>query len=653
MHILIAITPLLAGAVAIWPQPKQFDHGDIVLCMKKDVPIEWYKTGDQVGGLITEQFPSTLASDLNIESKCGVQHGKLKLRQYITMATLEQAKSYSANQGVAGDDIVNQTIRNAWKAIFDHGLYPWKFHPRNWSEPSIHHESPCVSSIKINQLCPDPPGITTSPAGSIDESYSIELGISGTLSISANTSIGIAHGLTTLTQLFYTHSNKVDIYTPLAPLKIFDSPTFSHRGINLDVSRHFFPVSVIKRQMSAAAYNKMNRFHLHVTDGQSWPLEIPSLPELSAKGAYRPDLVYTTDDFDELQRHAALLGMQLITEIDMPGHTSSIAHAYPHLIAAFERQPNWDMYAAEPPSGTLKLNSSEVDKFLDTLFADLLPRVENYSHYFHTGGDEVNMNAYTLDETVKSSDFNVLKPLMQQFIDKNHERVRKKGLTPVVWEEMLLQWDLKLGDDVVVQSWQSDEAVKKIVERGHKALVGNYQYWVSASHSIFFLSFSPSFLQFCFPSSLEISKYSLHTQYLDCGKGQWLNFDPSVSSSNWPYNDYCAPYHNWRLAYSYDPLAGVSKEYHNLVIGGEAHMWAEQTDPVNVDQMIWPRGSAVAEILWSGAKDEQGRNRSQIEASPRLSEMRERLVSLGVGAEPIQMPYCTMEGTVCQLGWER
>lgn len=82
-------------------------------------------------------------------------------------------------------------------------------------------------------------------------------------------------------------------------------------------------------------------------------------------------------------------------------------------------------------------------------------------------------------------------------------------------------------------------------------------------------------------------------------------------------------------------------------------MWAEQTDPVNVDQMIWPRGSAVAEILWSGAKDEHGRNRSQIEASSRLSEMRERMVLLEVGAEPIQMPYCTMEGTVCQLGWER
>jgi hexosaminidase len=104
--------------------------------------------------------------------------------------------------------------------------------------------------------------------------------------------------------------------------------------------------------------------------------------------------------------------------------------------------------------------------------------------------------------------------------------------------------------------------------------------------------------------------------------------------------------------YSYDPLSGVPADKQHLVIGGEAHMWAEQTDPVNVDRMIWPRGAAAAEVLWSGAKDADGKNRSQIDASPRLSEMRERLVAMGIGAEPIQMPFCTMDGTQCALGLE-
>jgi hexosaminidase len=102
--------------------------------------------------------------------------------------------------------------------------------------------------------------------------------------------------------------------------------------------------------------------------------------------------------------------------------------------------------------------------------------------------------------------------------------------------------------------------------------------------------------------------------------------------------------------YSYDPLSSIAPEHHHLVLGGEAHMWAEQTDPVNVDGMIWPRACAAAEVLWSGAKDETGRNRSQVEASPRLGEMRERLVMKGVGADSVGMPYCTIGEGQCQLG---
>ena len=84
-------------------------------------------------------------------------------------------------------------------------------------------------------------------------------------------------------------------------------------------------------------------------------------------------------------------------------------------------------------------------------------------------------------------------------------------------------------------------------------------------------------------------------------------------------------------------------------------MWGEQTDAVNLDPMLWPRAAAAAEVLWSGAKDANGQNRSQIEASPRLSDLRERLVAKGVRAEPVRMAYCEMESDgnrspQCQLG---
>lgn len=101
--------------------------------------------------------------------------------------------------------------------------------------------------------------------------------------------------------------------------------------------------------------------------------------------------------------------------------------------------------------------------------------------------------------------------------------------------------------------------------------------------------------------------------------------------------------------YSYDPHSGVPTSDQHLVIGGEAHIWAEQTDPVNLDRMVWPRAAAAAEVLWSGAKDAQGQNRSQIEAAPRLSELRERLVARGVMAEPVQMIFCLQGKDQCSL----
>lgn len=134
------------------------------------------------------------------------------------------------------------------------------------------------------------------------------------------------------------------------------------------------------------------------------------------------------------------------------------------------------------------------------------------------------------------------------------------------------------------------------------------------------------------------------------GQGQWLDFHPDTAAGFWPFADYCSPRKNWRLMYSYDPLTGIPADLAHLVLGGEAHIWSEQTDPVNLDMMVWPRTAAAAEVLWSGAKDPvTGQNRSQITASPRLAEMRERLVARGVKAEPIQMPFCTMNGTQCAL----
>ncbi|KAB2575573.1 Glycoside hydrolase family 20 [Lasiodiplodia theobromae] len=561
---------LAAGApfaAALWPIPSQYSAGNTTLWISSDVKV-------------TYDAPSN------------------------------QTASYNSS---TPQQLVQNAIQRTHKTIFDQSFVPWKFHPRMTDfEPST-ADKQFISSISLKQTQADPPNANAPLDDSVDESYSLSVPESGEVVISAASSIGLLHGLTTFSQLFFKHSEGGS-YTSLVPVEIEDAPKFAHRGLNMDVSRNYFAVDDIKRMLDAMSFAKMNRFHLHITDSQSWPLVVPSIPELSAKGAYASNLVYTPEDLKDIQNYANLLGIEPILEIDMPGHTATIAFTDPDLIAAFNVQPDWSTYCAEPPCGTLKLNSTKVYDFLEKLLDDVLPRVEPYSSYFHSGGDEVNIQSYLLDDTVRSNDTAILQPLMQKFVDRNHDQIRANGLRPIVWEEMLLQWNLTLGKDVLVQTWQSDEAVAQTVASGHKALAGNYNYW-----------------------------------YLDCGKGQWLDFSPETAAGFFPFADYCSPRKSWRLMYAYDPLSGVPANQTHLVVGGECHIWAEQTDPVVIDSMVWPRAAAAAEVLWSGAKDEQGQNRSQITASPRLSDFRERLVARGVQAEPIQMPFCTQNGTQCAL----
>lgn len=387
------------------------------------------------------------------------------------------------HQNISSQKVISTAIKRTTQTLFEQNFVPWQFHPRHSDfEPAMNASRTLIKSITLKQTDLDHENALKPLAGEVDESYSVSVASNGQVTISAASSIGIAHGLTTFTQLFYKHSSG-SVYTPYAPVNITDAPKFQHRGLNMDVSRTWYAPADITRMIDALAYNKFNRLHLHITDAQSWPLEIPALPLLSGKGSYRDGLTYSPSTMSYIQDYGAARGIEVILEIDMPGHTSSIAFAYPELIAAFNEK-DWSTYAAEPPSGTLKLNSSAVTEFLDTLFDDLLPRVLPYSSYFHTGGDEVNVNAYNLDDTVRSNDTAVLQPLMQAFVDRAHGRVRAAGLTPIAWEEMLLTWNLTLGSDVVVQTWQSDEAVAETVAKGHKALVGNYNYWVSGFNNM-------------------------------------------------------------------------------------------------------------------------------------------------------------------------
>ena len=185
-------------------------------------------------------------------------------------------------------------------------------------------------------------------------------GIKGSsLYVTAPTSAGILQALTTVIQLFYAHSGGAGVYSNLAPLTIKDRPKFEHRGVNLDVARQWYPKSTILKVIDGMAWNKFNKFHLHITDSQSWPLQVPALPELHQKGAYWKNLYYTTQDIQDIYKYAEDRGIQVIMEIDTPGHTASIGEAYPELITGRNVQPVWNDVAAQPPSvSRLKFKSS-------------------------------------------------------------------------------------------------------------------------------------------------------------------------------------------------------------------------------------------------------------------------------------------------------
>jgi hexosaminidase len=362
-------------------------------------------------------------------------------------------------------------------ALFETNIVPWQFYPKGTRFEPAAGSGKTIRKVIISQTGKDIPAPTYE---NLKEAYNLTIPSSGdAVYIDAEASLGVMHALTTLQQLFYCAQSKKaqGAVWGKGPVKIVDEPQFKHRGLNLDVARQWYPKETIMKTIDGLALNKMNRLHLHATDSQSWPLEIPSLPELAKKGAYAPELTYSPEDLQEILDFAEARGIQVIIEIDMPGHTTSIADAYPDLIVGRNMQPNWDKYAAQPPSGSLKLNNKKVETFLSKLFRDLLPRLNKHTKYFHTGGDEVNANVYELDPGVGSSDKTKIQPHLQKFSTHVQNEVAKQHMSPVVWEEMLLDWNLTLPEKTIVQIWQTDEAAKEATEKGFRIIQGNYNYW--------------------------------------------------------------------------------------------------------------------------------------------------------------------------------
>ncbi|EFE44270.1 hypothetical protein TRV_00956 [Trichophyton verrucosum HKI 0517] len=597
------ILGLFGRVEALWPQPSEYSHGNKTLWLSPSVRFTY--TNNQ------RSFIYTRPSYAGIN---WIPGGWLNLLQN---------PWGSAEQTVAEplpnvEQFVEDAIKRTKHAIVNSKFVPWKFYPRHQKfEPLVDGQHPTIEEVIINEASKTSQQWSPRNYVNGDEKYEIRISEDGEVQISSRSPIGTIRALQTFQQLFYSHSHSKS-YTPFAPISISDSPKWRHRGLNLDISRNVIRPEDVKRTIDAMASVKLNRLHFHAADSQSWPLDIPSIPELAAKASYHPSQVWSSSELEAVQLYGLERGVSVFLEIDLPGHTAAVGHAFPDLVAAYHMD-QWEKYAAEPPSGQIKLNSSAVYQFLDLLMADLIPRVSPLTEYFHTGGDEFNLNTYLLEINLGSNDRRVLTPFLDRMITHVHSSLRSSGVTPIVWEELVLDWDLNLPSHktagetggVIVQAWRNSSAVKHVLQKGYQTIFGTGDAW-----------------------------------YLDCGVGTFLNPRPGSKAVQNPYLDWCAPTKNWKHMYVYNPLKDIPVELQSLLVGGETHMWSELVDPVNMDQMIWPRAAAAAEVLWTGPRSPDNIQ----DASYRLVKWRERVVSdAGIRAAMVQMTYCLMRESGCEL----
>ena len=472
----VSLIALLEPASAIWPAPQTFTKGNSSLYLHQNINITL--NGEPVRLSPSPSFFSPILPN----NVCGPSGSGYESQ--FTKTPAQQQLVYTADyppSSLSSKEIITAGVSRALGSIFSNNFVPWMLQPRgklSEFEPDVYKGQDWIKSLAIVQAKDANTTFKPALAGDVSEDYSLSLSAEGDIKLTADSYIGVLHGLETFTQLFFQHSTGTAWYTPYAPVEIKDSPKYPHRGILLDVARTFMPVKNILRTIDGMATSKLNRLHVHVTDSQSWPLQIISMPEVAEKGAYHSTQTYSPADIEAIQKYGVLRGVQVYFEIDMPGHIGSVSLSHPDLIVAYDQSP-YQWYCAEPPCGAFKLNEPKVNEFLEKLWDDLLPRVTPYSAYFHTGGDELNANDSMLDEGIKSNDTAVLKPLLQKFVETQHERIRKQGLTPLTWEEIPIEWGVDIGKDVVVQTWLGEDSVRNLTTRGYKVIDSNYNFWVS------------------------------------------------------------------------------------------------------------------------------------------------------------------------------
>jgi len=367
---------------------------------------------------------------------------------------------------------------------------------------------------------------------------------------------GLFYGMQTLTQLLPLELKRA---IELPALEVNDYPRFGYRGVLLDVGRHFFTVTYLKKYLDLMAQYKINTLHWHLTDDQGWRIEIKNYPKLTAPNLRPQDAAinqnafysedgtpyapyYTQDQIKDIVAYAKARFITVIPEIEMPGHSGAAVAAYPDLACEHGGQEN------------VLCPKEETFTFVQNVLTEVIALFPG--PYVHIGGDEVqkdgwrksaNAQAIIKREGLKDED-----QLQSYFIRRIEKFVTSKGKRMIGWDEIL---EGGLAPNAIVMSWRGENGGVEAVRQKHRAIM------------------SPT--DYC---------------YLDYNQGDPTREPPNIGG-----------FLPLEKVYGYDPIPTELKgEEEKYILGAQANVWTEYiSTPEYLEYMVFPRLLALSEVVWS------------------------------------------------------
>ncbi|MEO6288892.1 MAG: beta-N-acetylhexosaminidase [Ginsengibacter sp.] len=416
-----------------------------------------------------------------------------------------------------------------------------------------------------------------------EEGYRLQVSATG-IKISAATNAGLFYGNQTLFQLLPAdiesnqYAKKASWRVPV--VNITDYPRFKWRGLMLDVVRHFFTVDQVKQFIDEMVKYKFNLLHLHLSDDQGWRLQIKGYPLLTKVGAWREERIgdfgsfeppapglpktyggfYTQEDIQELVQYAKQRFVDILPEIDVPGHSLAALAAYPALasaqgpfsVASGQSVLKWtgggNFYGLVDNS--LCPGKEEVYTFLDIVFSEVSKMFP--FKYIHIGGDETAKNFWEKSDAIKAlmlkENLKDLHDVQHYFIQRVEKIVNSKGKNIIGWDEIQ---DAKLGSDALIMAYRNTNEGARAAKNGRNVVMSPEPFY-----------------------------------YLDYMQGDDA-IEPHVYDKQY-----------LKSCYEYDPVPeGVDQK---KIKGGQGNLWTELVYNMrHLQYMVWPRAFAISECLWS------------------------------------------------------